>query len=397
PKEGQQSEASHARREGCCSPCLDALPCPLPPLHLPCECFLLSTSLVAEMRGSMAVLSDSTIGTTILLALPLSAPNPPTKPLLPTSPHCSPLLPQVAEMRGSMAVLSDSAIGTTILLALPLAAPPPPTEPGSSSCRRGEGREGHPITPSSPVAPLSPVSLRLQTMPQLALPSARGSIGSIGSSLGGSGRGGSSRGGVGGILGGDGYGAHVLLLASGEHALQAVSSPTSAASPIHLLLLDLHMPPGIDGFETARRIRRMESELLAAAERQLPSVAEATAADEAEATAANEAANEFTFHTPRESTPADCSDSDFSFQTPQESTAANKAEEEELGGSAKSFPQRLCIIALTADLDVGVKRACFEAGMDGAVRKPIVAHELLDALIHAGFVAVETDDEFCVD
>ncbi|CAI5462568.1 unnamed protein product [Closterium sp. Yama58-4] len=47
-----------------------------------------------------------------------------------------------------------------------------------------------------------------------------------------------------------GYGAHVLLLPSGEDALQALSSAFSSptASPsIHLLLLDLHMPPGIDG------------------------------------------------------------------------------------------------------------------------------------------------------
>ncbi|CAI5466161.1 unnamed protein product [Closterium sp. Yama58-4] len=350
---------------------------------------------------------------------------------------------RVAEMRGSMAVLSDSATGTTILLALPLSAPPLPTEPGSSS-RRGEGREGQsrglqhwmgvprgltrsssahslalsPIAPLSPINPLSPAGRQLQTMPQLTLPSARGSIGSIGSSLGGSGRAS-----VVGILGagaGDAeaavrvavarrrvavvddnavnrmvarrtlqsYGADVLLLASGEDALQAVSSPTSAASSIQLLLLDLHMPPGIDGFETARRIRRMESELLAAAERQLPSVAEATAADEADTTAADEAANEFTVHTPQESTPADGSDSEISFKAPQESTAANKAEEEEESMSPRRpSPQRLCIVALTADLDAGVKRACFEAGMDGAVRKPIVAHELLAALVDAGFFA----------
>ncbi|CAI7792617.1 unnamed protein product [Closterium sp. NIES-54] len=44
-----------------------------------------------------------------------------------------------------------------------------------------------------------------------------------------------------------GYGAHVLLLCSGEDALQALSSATPSSAPIHLLLLDLHMPPGIDG------------------------------------------------------------------------------------------------------------------------------------------------------
>ncbi|CAI5466233.1 unnamed protein product [Closterium sp. Yama58-4] len=65
-----------------------------------------------------------------------------------------------------------------------------------------------------------------------------------------------------------GYGAHVLLLPSGEEVIKTLSSaleapqqalfsardppqqaPSSAtpSPPIHLLLLDLHMPPGIDG------------------------------------------------------------------------------------------------------------------------------------------------------
>ncbi|CAI5509187.1 unnamed protein product [Closterium sp. Naga37s-1] len=276
--------------------------------------------------------------------------------------------------------------------------------------------------------------------------------GSIGSSLGGSGRGG-----VGGILGGgaggaeaavraavvgqrvavvddnavnrmvarrtlQGYGADVLLLASGEDALQALSSnmDPSPSTPLQLLLLDLHMPPGIDGFETARRIRRMESEqqLLSVAEAKAADEADAGGADRAETAAANEAgadeadtaskaeganearaddeaASEFSFQTPQESTTAaDGSDNEFSFQTPQESTAADEAvkEVQEMGGSRGACPQRLCIIALTADLDVGVKRACFEAGMDGAVRKPIVAHELLAALVDAGFADFEMDD-----
>ncbi|CAI5509209.1 unnamed protein product [Closterium sp. Naga37s-1] len=230
----------------------------------------------------------------------------------------------VAEMRGSMAVLSDSVIGTTILLALPLSAPPPPTEPGGSSSKRWGGREGQsrgvqqhwmqgprghswssslhsvllspvaplspiaplsPLNPLSPAAPLSPVSLRLQAMPEL---SPHLGAGGFGSSLGGS-----SMGVVGGVVGGglgggaggaeaavraavagrrvavvddnavnrmvarrtlQGYGADVLLLASGEDTLQAVSShmdpsPHPPSSCLQLLLLDLHMPPGIDGGE----------------------------------------------------------------------------------------------------------------------------------------------------
>ncbi|CAI5520881.1 unnamed protein product [Closterium sp. Naga37s-1] len=43
-----------------------------------------------------------------------------------------------------------------------------------------------------------------------------------------------------------GYRAHVLLLPSGEDAIQALSS-ASPSAPIHLPLLDLHMPHGIDG------------------------------------------------------------------------------------------------------------------------------------------------------
>ncbi|CAI5519720.1 unnamed protein product [Closterium sp. Naga37s-1] len=218
-----------------------------------------------------------------------------------------------------------------------------------------------------------------------------------------------------------GYGADMLLLASGEDTLQVVSSSNmdpSPSTPLQLLLLDLHMPPGIDGFETARRIRQMESE------QQLSIVAETTAANEADAAGAgqagtaaadeagtdeadtaskaeganearadDEAASEFSFQTPQElTTAADGSDNEFSFQTPQESTALGEAVKEEAAGLRRACPQRLCIIALTADLDVGVKRACFEAGMDGAVRKTIVAHELLAVLVDAGFADIEMDD-----
>ncbi|CAI5936158.1 unnamed protein product [Closterium sp. NIES-64] len=123
-----------------------------------------------------------------------------------------------------------------------------------------------------------------------------------------------------------GYGAHVLLLPSGEEVLQALSSATPSP-PIHLLLLDLHMPPGIDGFETARQVRAME-------DAQQMNEADLTVDDAGTATCA-----------PR---------------------------------------QRLCIIALTADLDAGIKRACLEAGMDGAARKPIMAQELAAVFSAAG-------------
>ncbi|GJP71306.1 hypothetical protein CLOP_g2149 [Closterium sp. NIES-67] len=127
--------------------------------------------------------------------------------------------------------------------------------------------------------------------------------------------------------GGGGYGAHVLLLCSGEDALHALSTP-SPSSPTHLLLLDLHMPPGIDGAQQV-------PEANMAASSATDGAGEACAIDETVETG--------------------------------------------------PLNQRLCIIALTADLDAGVKRACMEAGMDGAVRKPIVAHELLSALSSTGF------------
>ncbi|CAI5461296.1 unnamed protein product [Closterium sp. Yama58-4] len=155
-----------------------------------------------------------------------------------------------------------------------------------------------------------------------------------------------------------GYGAHVLLLPSGEDALQALSSAVPSAPPssppIHLLLLDLHMPPGIDGFETARQIRALEKSKRSGSNttQQMP---------EGDNTADDAAA------------------------APTPPVAAAHAVD--AATEASAVQERLCIIALTADLDVGVKRACLEAGMDGAVRKPIVAQELLSALITEGFGA----------
>ncbi|GJP46698.1 hypothetical protein CLOM_g5951 [Closterium sp. NIES-68] len=48
-----------------------------------------------------------------------------------------------------------------------------------------------------------------------------------------------------------GLGAKVELVESGEKALERLNS----ANTFFMLLIDLHMPPGIDGYETARRIR----------------------------------------------------------------------------------------------------------------------------------------------
>ncbi|CAI5458749.1 unnamed protein product, partial [Closterium sp. Yama58-4] len=51
-----------------------------------------------------------------------------------------------------------------------------------------------------------------------------------------------------------GLGAKVELVESGEKALERLSSSNAFA----VLLIDLHMPPGIDGYETARRIRAQQ-------------------------------------------------------------------------------------------------------------------------------------------
>ncbi|CAI5482549.1 unnamed protein product [Closterium sp. Yama58-4] len=287
--------------------------------------------------------------------------------------------PQVAEMRGGMAVLSDASTGTTILLALPLGG----GELAGSSRGTGEENENRVEFGKSEGAGEEPVKRESGSrgdtdgsaggavaMPHAAAATAQPALPPLQSPAvgvralvrahtcpqvemekgmrGGEGVGEAERVVRGAVAGRgvavvddnavnrmvarrtlQGYGAHVLLLCSGEDALQALSSapkaPQQALSsatpspPIHLLLLDLHMPPGIDGFETARRLRAME-----------------------DAQKMNEA--------------------DQSVGDAGSVTCASR--------------QRICIIALTADLDAGIKRACLEAGMDGAVRKPITAQEL---------------------
>ncbi|GJP36332.1 hypothetical protein CLOM_g20853 [Closterium sp. NIES-68] len=266
--------------------------------------FLLSTSLVAEMRGTMAVLSDATTGTTILLALPMGGVE--------------------AALAAGQQVAGSSGLG---------------------GC-----------TPCDAAAVVEPPALQQQAAPCRSLSLLRDSMGA---SMGAAVR---AEAAMRIMMAGlwvavvddnlvnrmvarrtlQGYGAHVLLLHSGEDALHTLSTH-APSPPVHLLLLDLHMPPGIDGFETARQIRGMERG------QQVPSMEGPTAA------------------------------------------AGLENHVLEVGARRKG----LCIIALTADLDVGVKKACLEAGMDGAVRKPIVAQELLAALTGAGFVAPSEQPLFC--
>ncbi|CAI5962667.1 unnamed protein product [Closterium sp. NIES-65] len=283
-----------------------------------------------------------------------------------------------------MAVLSDAATGTTILLALPMGEQKDASSTGvgdgsgeeaGKSAQAGEeecveqesesqgGTEGpasttaalpqslphslphaaaasQPTSPPQQAAATQPASplVRARTFPEVELERAVGEAERV----------------VRGVVAGrgvavvddnavnrmvarrtlQGYGAHVLLLPSGEDALQALSS-AAPSPPIHLLLLDLHMPPGIDGFETARRVRALEN----------------------------------------------------AQQMKVETNAAEICEVADTRVDDAS-KQRLCIIALTADLDAGIKRACLEVGMDGAVSKPIVAQELAAALSAAGLVHI---------
>ncbi|CAI5522966.1 unnamed protein product [Closterium sp. Naga37s-1] len=169
-------------------------------------------------------------------------PVPPPGPLFPPFlPHLA-FSPQVAEMRGGMAVLSDAATGTTILLALPMGGR---EDSGSRAGNEGKGEVGK-----------TGGTMGGRTFPQAEVE--RAGAGGEGVR--------EAEAVVRGVVTGrgvavvddnavnrmvarrtlQGYGAHVLLLSSGEEALQALSSATPSP-PIHLLLLDLHMPPGIDG------------------------------------------------------------------------------------------------------------------------------------------------------
>ncbi|CAI5994574.1 unnamed protein product [Closterium sp. NIES-65] len=400
-----------ARLQGSYRPPLDALPllftssipyALLFPSHPTHPLLLLPARQVAEMRGGMAVLSDASTGTTILLALPMGGGEDAGSRRLgeegckeevgesggavgelverengsvggtegPASVvTAQPAAPQQLQAAGARALVHAHSVPHTFLLALAMGGGedagcrreaeqgskeglgesrgageehvgreselqggiegPPSATSGFPQCASAAQPDSPPQQHAAAAQPVSPL-VRASTFPEVELERVVGEAERVVQGVVA----------VWGVAVVDdnavshmvarrtlqGYGAHVLLLPSGEEVLQALSSATPSP-PIHLLLLDLHMPPGIDGFETARQVRAME-------DAQQMNEADLTVDDAGTATCA-----------PR---------------------------------------QRLCIIALTADLDAGIKRACLEAGMDGAARKPIMAQELAAVFSAAG-------------
>ncbi|CAI5521294.1 unnamed protein product, partial [Closterium sp. Naga37s-1] len=236
--------------------------------------FLLSTSLVAEMGGDMAVLSDASTGTTILLALPLGGGE---------GSSSSGSWEGSGKETGELGGAGEQRVGR---------------EGGSQGGNAGPASAAT-ILPhaAAAAAAAQPDSQQRQTAGARALVHARTFPQAEMDRAAASGECGKGAGEaeelVRAILAGrgvavvddnavnrmvvrrtlQGYGAHVLLLPSGEEALQALSSAFSSPTPsspihvlhsapeaphkalssatpsppIHLLLLDLHMPPGIDG------------------------------------------------------------------------------------------------------------------------------------------------------
>jgi CheY-like chemotaxis protein len=54
---------------------------------------------------------------------------------------------------------------------------------------------------------------------------------------------------------------HVDYVAQGEDAVAAVKAAVEAGQPYGVLFLDMRMPPGMDGRETAKQVRALDSEI----------------------------------------------------------------------------------------------------------------------------------------
>lgn len=228
-----------------------------------------------------------------------------------------------------------------------------------------------------------------------------------------------------------GLGAKVELLASGEACLTRLQDQPSRA--VSILFIDLHMPPGINGWETARRIRSLETSH--GTDMCLPwKEAAESAATDFESSGATHVSDTQASHHPKDAGAHPCTSSvadmpkqseegfatmevgggeaqqglvrgavqrsplegvEEQWSATQENESVRrhctskkiqKEEEEELGesGEAQTQSHRHCIIALTADVDLSVRQACSEAGMDGVLGKPINTNDLLSILKKVG-------------
>ncbi|CAI5522121.1 unnamed protein product [Closterium sp. Naga37s-1] len=146
-----------------------------------------------------------------------------------------------------------------------------------------------------------------------------------------------------------GLGARVEVAASGELALQRLLHPHSFV----LALVDINMPPGIDGwvewfscFDTCRHIRTREA-----------------------------LANPLLLSPP---VPLSFLHPIPSFHSLPPSVPPS------LQPQPRDVPPHQGARS-SADLDARIRKACEQAGMDGAISKPIVAQDLLTVLRSAGF------------
>ncbi|CAI5528697.1 unnamed protein product [Closterium sp. Naga37s-1] len=177
------------------------------------------TRQVAEMRGGMAVLSDASTGTTILLALPMGGGEDGGTEGPASAVTAQPAAPQQLQAAGARALVHAHSVPHTFLLALAMGGGE------DAGCRRGvgEGSEEGLGEPRGAVPVVDGNAMNRMVARRML----------------------------------QGYGTHVLLLCSREDVLHALSSAlegpqqmlssATPSPPIHLLLLDLHMPPGIDG------------------------------------------------------------------------------------------------------------------------------------------------------
>ncbi|GJP59909.1 hypothetical protein CLOP_g15751 [Closterium sp. NIES-67] len=131
----------------------------------------------------------------------------------------------------------------------------------------------------------------------------------------------------------------------------------------------------MDGYETARRIRAMEAECSAWRARASPTL-EPVQPHSHTANAPHKASQ------PAERMQLQVS---VSSPSPREETVGSGSPASARAGGSSRWLRRCCVLALTADVDGNVRRACAQAGMDGVLAKPIMPGDLLTALKKARY------------